>query len=417
MTKTLKCDVLVIGTGIIGSMAALYLQNAGRDVVLLERGEVARGASSGNAGILAFPEIIPIPAPGIMKKAPRWLCDPLGPLSVPPPYAPKIAPWLWRFWRASAERNFRHGLKALTEINRLAAVEMAHVASMPELSHLVSKTGTLDLYDSEASLNAARKDWDEKQSAGFTFQRVGRNEIDALQPGLAPQFRHAIFSPDGLQVSDPYDFTRAIFDLVIARGASLRKGEAERIDAVGESTIVTLENGDKIDADKVVIAGGAWSRKLAATLGNIVPLETERGYNTTLPAEAFNLTRQLYFNDHGFVVTPLSTGIRVGGAVELGGLELKPNFRRAEAMLKKAGRFLPGLKLEGGKQWMGFRPSMPDCLPVIGTARATPSVIYAFGHGHLGLTQSAATARLVTQLASGEETAISVDPFRPGRFS
>ncbi len=417
MTKTLKCDVLVIGSGIIGSMAALYLQNAGREVVLLERGEIARGASSGNAGILAFPEIIPIPAPGIMKKAPRWLFDPLGPLSVPPAYAAKIAPWLWRFWRASAERNFRYGLKALSDINRLAAAEMTHVTAMPELSPFVSKTGTLDLYDSETSFNAALKDWNEKEQAGFSFERVGRAEIERLQPGLAPQFRHAMFSPDGLQVSDPYDFTRAIFDLVIARGASLRKGEAERIDAVGESTIVTLENGDKIDADKVVIACGAWSKKLAATLGNIVPLETERGYNTTLPADAFNVTRQLYFNDHGFVVTPLSSGIRVGGAVELGGLELKPNFKRSEAMLKKAGRFLPGLKVEGGRQWMGFRPSMPDCLPVIGTARATPSVIYAFGHGHLGLTQSAATARLVTQLASGEETAISVDPFRPGRFS
>ncbi|MDP9730399.1 UNVERIFIED_ORG: D-amino-acid dehydrogenase [Rhizobium sp. SORGH_AS260] len=417
MTKTLKCDVLVVGTGIIGSMAALYLQNAGRDVVLLERGDISRGASSGNAGILAFPEIIPIPAPGIMKKAPRWLFDPLGPLSVPPAYAPKIAPWLWRFWRASAERNFRHGLKSLMEINRLAAIEMAHIAAMPELSPFISKTGTLDIYDSEASLNAAGKDWDEKEKAGFAFQRVDRNKIEELQPGLAPQFRHAVFSADGLQVSDPYDFTRAIFDLVISRGASLRKGEAQRIDAVGESTIVTLENGDKIDADKVVIACGAWSKKLAATLGNIVPLETERGYNTTLPVGAFNLTRQLYFNDHGFVVTPLSTGIRVGGAVELGGLELKPNFRRAEAMLKKAERFLPGLKLEGGRQWMGFRPSMPDCLPVIGTARTTPSVIYAFGHGHLGLTQSAATARLVTQMANGDETSISVDPFRPGRFS
>lgn len=417
MTKTLKCDVLVVGTGIIGSMAALYLQNAGRDVVLLERGDISRGASSGNAGILAFPEIIPIPAPGIMKKAPRWLFDPLGPLSVPPAYAPKIAPWLWRFWRASAERNFHHGLKSLMEINRLAAIEMAHIAAMPELSPFISKTGTLDIYDSEASLNAASKDWDEKEKAGFAFQRVDRNEIEELQPGLAPQFRHAVFSADGLQVSDPYDFTRAIFDLVISRGASLRKGEAQRIDAVGESTIVTLENGDKIDADKVVIACGAWSKKLAATLGNIVPLETERGYNTTLPVGAFNLTRQLYFNDHGFVVTPLSAGIRVGGAVELGGLELKPNFRRAEAMLKKAERFLPGLKLEGGRQWMGFRPSMPDCLPVIGTARTTPSVIYAFGHGHLGLTQSAATARLVTQMANGDETSISVDPFRPGRFS
>ncbi|MFK0385592.1 NAD(P)/FAD-dependent oxidoreductase [Agrobacterium sp. NPDC090273] len=417
MAKTLKCDVLVVGTGIIGSMSALYLQNAGRQIVFLERGEIAGGASAGNAGILAFPEIIPIPAPGIMKKAPRWLIDPLGPLSVPPAYAHRIAPWLWRFWRASSEPAFRHGLRTLRDINLLAAAEMAHVAAMPELAAFIAKTGTLDLYDSEASFNAASKDWDEKHKAGFDFQRVGRDEIETLQPGLAPQFRHAMFSPDGLQVSDPRDFTRAIYDLVVSRGATLRKGEAKRIDAVGESTIVTLDNGDKIDADKVVIAGGAWSRPLAATLGNVVPLETERGYNTTLPAGSFNLTRQLYFNDHGFVVTPLSSGIRVGGAVELGGLELRPNFKRSEAMLKKAGRFLPGLKTEGGKQWMGFRPSLPDCLPVIGPARNAPSVIYAFGHGHLGLTQSAATARLVTQIANGEEPSISTDPFRAGRFS
>lgn len=282
---------------------------------------------------------------------------------MPPAYAPKIAPWLWRFWRASAERSFRHGLKSLTEINRLAATEMAHIAAMPELSPFISKTGTLDIYDSEASLNAARRDWDEKEKAGFAFQRVDRNEIEELQPGLAPQFRHAVFSADGLQVSDPYDFTRAIFDLVISRGAILRKGEAQRIDAVGESTIVTLENGDKIDADKVVIACGAWSKKLAATLGNIVPLETERGYNTTLPVGAFNLTRQLYFNDHGFVVTPLSTGIRVGGAVELGGLELKPNFRRAEAMLKKRNVSFPASNWKADGNGWGSAPPCRTVFP------------------------------------------------------
>jgi len=151
-------------------------------------------------------------------------------------------------------------------------------------------------------------------------------------------------------------------------------------------------------------------------LGDVVPLETERGYNTTLPEGAFDLTRQLYFNDHAFVVTPLSSGIRVGGAVELGGLDLPPNFRRSEALLNKAKRFLPGLKTEGGKQWMGFRPSLPDCLPVIGPSRASNSVIYAFGHGHLGLTQSAATAKLVTDLVTGTHPAISVDPFRASRF-
>jgi len=299
----------------------------------------------------------------------------------------------------------------------LAAAEMQHVAAMPELSSFISNTGTLDLYDSSASFDAANHHWEVKAKAGFSFTRIGRAEIDELQPGLAPQFKHAVYTPAGLQVSDPYEFTKAIAELVIARGASIRKGEAVRIEAVGESTIVTLANGEKIDADKVILAAGAWSKPLAASLGNDVPLETERGYNTTLPAGSFDLKRQIYFNDHAFVVTPLSSGVRVGGAVELGGLDLPPNFRRSEAILKKASRFLPGLKTEGGQQWMGFRPSLPDSLPIIGPSRAARSVIYAFGHGHLGLTQSAATARLVTELVCERDTSIPVDPFRANRFS
>jgi D-amino-acid dehydrogenase len=416
MKSSGKCDVLVIGTGIIGVMSALYLQNAGRSVTFLERGEIARGASAGNAGILAFPEIIPIPAPGIMKKAPRWLVDPLGPLSVPPAYAMKIAPWLWRFWKASSPRRFQYGLDVQMRMMALAASEMQKVGAVPELAGHISNTGTLDLYDNRTSFDAARHDWDLKEKAGIAFSRVDRSEIERLQPGLAPQFQHAMFTPGGLQVADPYEFTRSIADLVLARGATLHKGEATRIEMVGESTIVSLKSGEKIDADKVIIACGAWSKTLAASLGDVVPLETERGYNTTLPEGAFDLTRQLYFNDHAFVVTPLSSGIRVGGAVELGGLDLPPNFRRSEALLNKAKRFLPGLKTEGGKQWMGFRPSLPDCLPVIGPSRASNSVIYAFGHGHLGLTQSAATAQLVTDLVTGAHPAISVDPFRASRF-
>lgn len=417
MNSSEKCDILVIGTGIIGAMSALYLQNAGKSVTFLERGEIARGASSGNAGILAFPEIIPIAAPGVMKKAPKWLIDPLGPLSVPPAYALKIMPWLWRFWQASSPRKFQHGLAVQKNMMRLAASEMQAVAAMPELAHHITNTGTLDLYDTKASFDAAQRDWDEKERAGISLSRIGRADIERLQSGLAPQFQHGVFTPAGLQVGDPYEFTRAIADLVISRGAGLRKGEAVRVETIGESTIVTLSNGEKLAADKVVVACGAWSRPLAASLGNPVPLETERGYNTTLPAGSFNLTRQLYFNDHAFVVTPLSSGIRVGGAVELGGLELPANFRRSEAMLKKAERFLPGLRTEGGTQWMGFRPSMPDCLPVIGHSRYSNSVIYAFGNGHLGLTQSAATARLVTELATGAETSISIDPFRASRFA
>jgi D-amino-acid dehydrogenase len=416
MTAQSNADAVVIGAGIVGVMAAHYLQNDGRKVLLVERDEVAAGASAGNAGILAFPEIIPIPSPGIMFKAPKWLLDPLGPLSLPPSYALNMLPWLWRFWRASSRKAFAHGIAAQTGMMQLAASEMERVREIAELSPFFTQTGTLDLYDSEASFNAATPDWLEKEKAGFQFTSVGRADIERLQPGLAPQFRHAMYTPAGIQVNDPQGLTRAVADLVVARGGTLQKGEVRDIVPHADGATITLADGATIIARTVVVTGGAWSRPLAARLGDPVPLETERGYNTTLPAQSFQLQRQLYFNDHAFVVTPLAKGIRVGGAVELGGLELAPNYRRSKVLLAKAARFLPELKTEGGREWMGFRPSMPDCLPVIGRSSASPSILYAFGHGHLGLTQSAATGRLVSDLAAGRATSLSTEPFRPGRF-
>ncbi|PJI38875.1 MAG: amino acid dehydrogenase [Rhizobium sp.] len=416
MTAQSNADAVVIGAGIVGVMAAHYLQNDGRKVLLVERDEVAAGASAGNAGILAFPEIIPIPSPGIMFKAPKWLLDPLGPLSLPPAYALNMLPWLWRFWRASSRKAFAHGIAAQTGMMQLAAGEMERVRAIAELSSFFTHTGTLDLYDSEASFNAATPDWLEKEKAGFQFTSVGRADIERLQPGLAPQFRHAMYSPAGIQVNDPKGLTRAVADLVAARGGTLQKGEVRDIVPHADGATITLADGATIAARTVVVAGGAWSKPLATRLGDPVPLETERGYNTTLPAQDFQLQRQLYFNDHAFVVTPLAEGIRVGGAVELGGLELAPNYRRSKALLAKASRFLPELKTEGGREWMGFRPSMPDCLPVIGRSSASPSILYAFGHGHLGLTQSAATGRLVSDLAAGRATSLPTEPFSPGRF-
>jgi D-amino-acid dehydrogenase len=409
-------DAVVIGSGIIGAMSAQYLLEDGRSVLMIERGEVARGASSGNAGILAFPEIIPIAAPGMMWKAPKWLLDPLGPLSLPPSYALNMVPWLWRLWRASARPAYERTVGVHARMMPMARSEMLRAVERAGLRAMVKQTGTLDLYDSEASLNAAADDWQAKRKAGFEFQKVGRGEIDSLQPGLAPQFRHGVFTPAGLQVSDPLEFTQALFSNAMSRGASLRIGEVIRIEPTEGGARVVLADGAVFEAKTVVLAAGAWSKKIVTGLGDHAPLETERGYNTTLPPGAFPLHRQIYFNDHGFVVTPLSTGIRVGGAVELGGLKLAPNYKRSEAMLQKAKSFLPELKTEGGRQWMGFRPSMPDCLPVIGPSSATPAIIYAFGHGHLGLTQSAATGKLVADIAARRKPALDIEPYSIGRF-
>jgi D-amino-acid dehydrogenase len=281
---------------------------------------------------------------------------------------------------------------------------------------MIRSDGVLELYESEVELAASEPGWRARRAEGIGFEHVRGDALAKLQPGLSPRFVAGTFIPQWQTVSDPYDFAIAIADIVRRRGAEMVIAEIAGITPSGNGVTLRLADGGTIDARQVVVAGGAWSRAMTAQLGDKVPLETERGYNTTLPNAGFDLKRQLTFGGHGFVVTPLTSGIRVGGAVELGGLALPPNFARADAMLKKAKAFLPDLDIEGGKQWMGFRPSLPDSLPAIGRSRASPDIVYAFGHGHLGLTQSAATGKLVAELLCGAAPSLDLTPFSPQRF-
>lgn len=411
-----ECDVVVIGAGIIGLAVASYLQAEGRTVLIIDRAGIAKETSSGNAGAFAFSDILPLASPGIMRKAPGWLLDPLGPLSIPPGYLLHIAPWLYRFWRASRAERVRHSTVAQGRLMRLAAAEMAVLVERAGVTGMVRQDGSLELYESETEFLASLPGWRARKDAGIAFEHVERARLDDLQPGLAPEFRRATFVPGWQTVSDPYDFAIGLARHVLGSGAEFQLGEARAVRHAGERVEIRIGEAQCIRARQAVIACGAWSRPLAQALGDAVPLETERGYNTTLPADAFPLKRQLIFGGHGFVITPLASGIRVGGAVELGGLRRPPDFRRSRVMLHKAARFLPGLRLEDGRQWMGFRPSLPDTLPVIGRSRRAANVLYAFGHGHLGLTQAAATGRLIADLAAGRPPAIAVDPFSPQRF-
>lgn len=410
-------EVAVIGAGIVGIAAACHLAEEGREVLLLDRDEPARGASFGNAGAFAFSDVMPLASPGIMRQVPRWLVDPLGPLALPPAYLPRIAPWLWRFWRASRPAAAARSLQAQAALMRVAATAMEALVARAALQRMVRHDGALELYDDEAAWRASLPGWEVRAAHGIGFEHLRRDGIEALQPGLSPTFGFATFVPGWRTVEDPHAFALALLDHGRAHGARFRRAEAVAIETEGaEGPRIRLGDGETVAARHVVVACGAWSRPLARHVGEEVPLETERGYNTTLPPGAFDLRRQLTFGGHGFVVTPIGGGVRVGGAVELGGLARPPDFRRAAAMLAKARRFLPGLRTEGGREWMGFRPSLPDSLPVIGRARRDPRVILAFGHGHLGLTQSAATGRLVAELVAGRQPALALDAFAADRF-
>ena len=410
-------DVVIIGGGIIALASAQKLLAAGRRVTIIERRGIAQGTSFGNAAAFAFSDILPLAASGKIRQVPKWLLDPLGPLSIPPAYALKIAPWLLRFWREGWPDRIQHSIAAQGAMMRLAEPEMELLVAEEGLGEMVRHDGSLELYESEAEFAASMPGWQAREAHGVPFEHVRGERLAELQPGLSPRFAAGTFVPGWKTVSNPYDFALAVARGVQARGAQFVRGEVASVVPSGAGVAVQFTDGKRLTAAAAVVAAGAWSRRLTDPLGDRIPLETERGYNTTLPLGAFDVRRQLIFGGHGFVITPLINGLRVGGAVELGGLDLPPNFKRSEAMLAKAQRFLPGLAPEGGHQWMGFRPSLPDSLPVIGLSRASPRIVYAFGNGHLGLTQSAGMGRLVRDLVRGETPSIDVSPFRPDRFS
>jgi D-amino-acid dehydrogenase len=409
-------DIAIIGAGIIGICAAAHLAEAGYKVTVFDRTGVCEETSSGNASAFAFSDVLPLAHKGMMKHLPRWLADPLGPLAIPPSYLPKLLPWLWRFWRAGSPRHYEKSLAAQAGMMKLSEPEWMALLDRSGTKSMLREDGSLELYESEAEFRSSLPGWAARDRFGIRYHHVEGDELAALQPGLSKQFVKATFIPGWKTADDPKLLGKAIWAYAENMGARFVKGNVGLVMPSKERVTIQLKQGRTFMARQVVIAAGAWSHLLARQLGDNIPLETERGYNTTLPVGAFDVKRQLIFSGHGFVITPLVSGLRIGGAVEFGGLKLPPNYARSKAMLEKARHFLPGLNTEGGREWMGFRPSLPDSLPVIGRSKRAANVYYAFGHGHLGKTQAAGTARLIRDLVSGETPALDISPFSPQRF-
>ncbi len=415
-TAAEKADVVVVGAGIVGICSAIFLAEAGRKVFVVDRTGVCEETSSGNAAALAFTDMLPMAHKGMGRQVPKWLADPLGPLSIPPAYLPKLLPWLVRFVLAGRPGRYEASLIAQASMMRLAEREWNGLFDRSGTRAMLREDGSLELYESEAEFKASLPGWAARERFGVAFRHLAQSELAEYQPGLSPGFVRGTFVPEWKNVADPKLLGKALWAYAESLGASFVQARVAAVTPSSGGVTVSLEGRGTVHAGRAVIAAGAWSHFLARACGDRIPLETERGYNTTLPSSAFDLRRQLVFPGHGFVITPLSTGLRVGGAVELGGLDRPPNYARSRAMLEKARRFLPGLDPADGREWMGYRPSLPDSLPAIGRSRASENVVYAFGHGHLGLTQAAATGRLVRDLLLGRPAPIVLEPFSPQRF-
>jgi D-amino-acid dehydrogenase len=405
----------IAGAGIIGCATAIHLIEQGHDVTVFEKDVGGLPASVGNAGILAVPEIDPLARPDMILSAPRWLLDPLGPLTLRWQDLPALTPWLANLLMAATPANVERSRKALLGLMREALGAHADLARMTGLSGHMKPSGALTIFDSEKAVHAAfRRASENAALLGHTVEKLDAKQARARAPALEGNFAGGVFSAGYQTFLDPLTLLRHLHADIRQRG-TLVDAEVESVRQEANGVTFLVRDGAPATFDKVVIAAGVWSRTLVRGLGLKVLLETERGYNTTFTNPQVTLDLPVFFAEHGFVATPLENALRVGGAVELAKPDAPANFARAGAMRQKMRRYVPSLPETGGTEWMGRRPSTPDSLPVIGLCPADPRIALAFGHGHLGLTLSAITGRKIAELLnSGEKPDLA--PFSIKRF-
>ena len=408
---------VVVGAGIIGAAVAFELQRRGRRVVMVDREAPGRGASYGNMASIAVTEFLPSSRPSVWAQIPRWMLDPQGPIRLRPSYLPRLTPWFLRFLAAGRPARVRELEAAGAALCRRVYDDLLPLLAAVGATDMLSEKGCLSLYADDAELAADREHLDVIRKFGIAHEVLDGKRLRALEPAISNDIRHAVLFPDNRTISDPYVLVLALVRRFQALGGHFRSGSVKGFErAEGRIRAVVLDGGLKVPCETLVVCAGAWTGRLAHLLDDSIPMETERGYHTQIMQPATSLQHSLIWPARAFMVSPTAGGLRVGGTVEMAGLEAPPDYRRAKVLVDRAKLALPALEARDTTQWMGHRPALPDTVPVIGPSARTRGVYYAAGHGHLGLTYSATTARLVADLVTNVPPPIAMAPYRVDRF-
>ncbi|HEV7367866.1 FAD-binding oxidoreductase [Arenibaculum sp.] len=408
-------SVIVVGAGIVGMSAALALRMRGLPVTVVDRQAPGHGTSFGNAGTFATYEVQPIATPGILRNVPRMLLDPSGPLAIRWQYLPRLLPWLARFVAASAPSTVERITRELASLTSRADEGYRPLFEVAGATDLIRREGALYVYTRTGAQDVRRRA-EEYRSRGVCAVPLERGELEELEPNLSPDCIRGLLYPDAFHTVSPLALTERFVQAFLGLGGTIEQAEVAAIDAAPDGERVVLRDGRVLTAERVVLAAGVWSRALAAGAGARVPLDTERGYHLVFPGAGNLLRRPVCWYERGFYVTPMADGLRVAGTVELGGTEAPARAVRLRALERGVRALLP-VQGAPASEWMGFRPSMPDSKPVIGAMPGRPSVIHAFGHGHLGLTLAGITGRIVADLVTGAPPPLDVGAFSPTRFA
>lgn len=408
--------VTIIGAGVVGMAIALTLQREGRQVTVIDRLPPGEGCSFGNAGGIGVDHAFPVATPGMFKRIPRYLFDPLGPLALKPTYFPRLVPWLLRFLPTGSHARIGSTIEALGAIQHIAYDHWQPLLKDARLLDEVSHAGCMNVYENEANLEADLPIWRMLWERGYKSQRLNTSELRQMEPGLPHKYTCGIFEPEFRHVADPFKIVTTLAETFQRNGGTILREIVSAIEMGPEGPRSLRTNRGVRPVENLVVAAGAFSHRLAKLMGSNVPVESGKGYHVTLPNPGFALRRFLVAAEHQVAITPMSMGLRFAGTLEFAGVDSPPDWRRADAVLKVAQRVFPGIQTEGYTQWSGDRPMMPDSVPVISRAPRFRNVFYAFGSGHYGLTQAAVCGRLVADMMADRPSVIDLKPYRIERF-
>ncbi len=413
--------VAVIGGGAVGVSTALWLQRDGCEVTIIDPNEgLGEGASFGNAGCLNPSSIIPMSMPGNLSKVPGWLLDPLGPLTIRWQYLPKIAPWLMRFVAAGTEPRVRKQASALKGLLHDTVGLYQELAEPDASQKFIKRNGHLIVYRTQAEYKNDRLGWQLRREHGISFDVLDSHELHQLEPALSRDVNVGIFFPHNGYTTNPNALVRALGENFLHNGGVIKQGTAKDFIFQDDKLQGVMVNDTIMQTDAAVVCAGARSLPFVRTCGDNVMLDTERGYHIMIKNPEAVLNRSIMDATGKFVATPMEFGLRLAGTVEFAGLDAAPDWRRARILTKLGRALFPSLLADYPEErlslWMGFRPSMPDSLPVIGTSRRSQDVVYAFGHGHVGLAAGARTGLLAADLVMQRTAHIDISAFSPRRF-
>jgi D-amino-acid dehydrogenase len=414
MIEHVRSEIAVIGAGVVGLTIALRLAQDGHEVVLLDPNMPGSGASYGNAGTIADYAVMPVGTPDVLRNLPSLLFDRNSPLSIRRGALAALAPWLLRFAAQSRPAAAARNATAIATLVASAGTAWEELAADIGASDVLQRRGCLYLYETETAYRAAHADMAQRRALGIAVDLISPSEIAAMEPMLPPLKGGAAFFPKAVFLNDPGMMMLMLTGAVQAAGVYHLPMAAESLERLVDGVAIHAK-GVRLHVRRVVLAAGAHSRVLARQAGDRVPLDTERGYHVEWDMEQSLLSRPACPTSRGFYLCPMSGRLRAAGTVELGGLTAPPSPHRIARLIEGARAIFPHLGAPD-RDWMGFRPSMPDSLPVIGPSRAGAEVIHAYGHGHIGLTLAPITAQIVADLVDRRPVGLDLAPYLPTRF-